>query len=168
MKRITGALLLLCSLTTWAQEQPKQGILRGNFQFIAQQYSADSLINATVPPSRAALNGFGNFTYTYGNVIAGWRLETYQNALQGYSAQNRYKGTGIGNRYLTYADSTFEITIGNFYEQFGNGLTLRTYWEPNLGIDNAMDGARVVFRPAKGIALKGVFGRQRLDFDTLL
>ncbi len=166
MKRITGALLLLCSLTTWAQEQPKQGILRGNFQFIAQQYSADSLINATVPPSKAALNGFGNFTYTYGNVTAGWRLETYQNALQGYSAQNRYKGTGIGNRYLTYADSTFEITIGNFYEQFGNGLTLRTYWEPNLGIDNAMDGARVVLRPAKGVALKGVFGRQRLDFDN--
>ena len=161
-------LLPLFFVSFWgrSQQNTPQGILRGNFQFLAQQYQEDSLINATVPPAKAALNGFGNFTYTYGKVTAGWRIETYQNAIQGYSAQNRYKGTGIGNRYLTYADSTFEVTIGNFYEQFGNGLTLRTYWEPNLGIDNALDGARVVFRPKKGISLKGIFGRQRLDFNN--
>jgi hypothetical protein len=165
MKKLLLAALILFPAIFKAQNTP-QGVLRGNFQFLAQQYSADSLINATVPDSKASINGFGNFLYTHGKVSAGWRIETYQNAIQGYSAQNRYKGTGIGNRYVTYADSTLEITIGNFYEQFGNGLTLRTYWEPNLGIDNALDGARVIFRPAAGVTLKGIWGKQRLDFDN--
>jgi hypothetical protein len=160
--------LLACALLTsalgQAQINPANGVLRGNFQFLAQQYNPDSLINATVPPSKAAMNGFGNFTYTIGKVQAGMRVETYQNAIQGYSAQNRYNGSGIGSRYLTYSDSTLEITIGTFYEQFGNGMTLRTYWEPNLGIDNALDGARVIFRPLKGLTMKGVMGRQRLEF----
>lgn len=165
MKKLLYAVLLFLPSLLQAQNAP-QGVLRGNFQFLAQQYSADSLINATVPASKASINGFGNFLYTHGKVSAGWRIETYQNAIQGYSAQNRYKGTGIGNRYVTYADSTLEITIGNFYEQFGNGLTLRTYWEPNLGIDNALDGTRVIFRPASGVTLKGIWGKQRLDFDN--
>ncbi|MBM3427617.1 MAG: hypothetical protein FJX95_02415 [Bacteroidetes bacterium] len=165
MKKLLYAVLLFLPSLLQAQNAP-QGVLRGNFQFLAQQYSADSLINATVPASKASINGFGNFLYTHGKVTAGWRIETYQNAIQGYSAQNRYKGTGIGNRYITYADSTLEITIGNFYEQFGNGLTLRTYWEPNLGIDNALDGTRVIFRPVSGVTLKGIWGKQRLDFDN--
>lgn len=165
MKKLLYAVLLFLPSMLQAQNTP-QGVLRGNFQFLAQQYSADSLINATVPASKASINGFGNFLYTHGKVSAGWRIETYQNAIQGYSAQNRYKGTGIGNRYVTYADSTLEITIGNFYEQFGNGLTLRTYWEPNLGIDNALDGTRVIFRPTSGVTLKGIWGKQRLDFDN--
>jgi hypothetical protein len=163
-----SVLILLSCIGSFAigQNQSPQGILRGNFQFLAQQYQEDSLINATVPPAKSAINGFGNFTYTYGKVTAGWRIESYQNAIQGFSAQNRYRGTGIGNRYLTYADSTLEITIGNFYEQFGNGLTLRTYWEPNLGIDNALDGARVIFRPHKSTTLKGIYAKQRLDFNN--
>ena len=165
MKKLLYAVLLFLPSLLQAQNTP-QGVLRGNFQFLAQQYSADSLINATVPASKASINGFGNFLYTHGKVSAGWRIETYQNAIQGYSAQNRYKGTGIGNRYVTYADSTLEITIGNFYEQFGNGLTLRTYWEPNLGIDNTLDGTRVIFRPTSGVTLKGIWGKQRLDFDN--
>jgi len=165
-----GIIVLLSCITSFAvgQNQSPQGILRGNFQFLAQQYQEDSLINATVPPAKSAINGFGNFTYTYGKITAGWRIETYQNAIQGFSAQNRYRGTGIGNRYLTYADSTLEITIGNFYEQFGNGLTLRTYWEPNLGIDNALDGARVIFRPHKSTTLKGIYSKQRLDFNNTI
>jgi hypothetical protein len=163
-----SVLILLSCIGSFAigQNQSPQGILRGNFQFLAQQYQEDSLINATGPPAKSAINGFGNFTYTYGKVTAGWRIESYQNAIQGFSAQNRYRGTGIGNRYLTYADSTLEITIGNFYEQFGNGLTLRTYWEPNLGIDNALDGARVIFRPHKSTTLKGIYAKQRLDFNN--
>ena len=165
MKKLILAAFIFLPAIFNAQTTP-QGVLRGNFQFLAQQYSADSLINATVPDSKASINGFGNFLYTYGKVSAGWRIETYQNAIQGYSAQNRYKGTGIGNRYVTYADSTLEITVGNFYEQFGNGLTLRTYWEPNLGIDNALDGTRVIFRPKSGVTLKGIWGKQRLDFDN--
>jgi hypothetical protein len=164
-------LLLICSaicLSAFAfgQKNEHNGQLHGNFQILAQQYNPDTLIGATVPPATTAINSFGNFNYTNGPVSAGLRFESYNNAIQGYSAQNRYKGTGIGNRYVTYKDSLFAITIGNFYEQFGNGLTLRTYWEPNLGIDNALDGVRLVATPIKGITFKGIYGKQRLDFDS--
>ncbi|MFM9005660.1 MAG: DUF6029 family protein, partial [Flavobacteriales bacterium] len=90
--------------------------------------------------------------------------ESYQNAILGFP--NRFKGSGIGSRYVRYNADNLDITVGNFYEQFGNGLSFRTYWEPNLGIDNAMDGVRIIFKPVKGITLKGVYGQQRFDFDS--
>jgi hypothetical protein len=166
-KLLIFSTLLVFAIGAQAQGDPKKpGQLHGNFQFLSQQYSEDSLIGATVPPATTAINGFGNLMYTQGGFSAGMRFETYNNAIQGFSAQNRYKGTGIGNRFIQYHDSIFNVTIGNFYEQFGNGLTLRTYWEPNLGIDNALDGARLIITPKKGITLKGIYGRQRLDFDS--
>ena len=65
MKKLLYAVLLFLPSMLQAQNTP-QGVLRGNFQFLAQQYSADSLINATVPASKASINGFGNFLYTHG------------------------------------------------------------------------------------------------------
>jgi hypothetical protein len=116
------------------------------------------------PDAKAAMNTFGNFTYTYGGLTAGLRFESYQNAILGFP--NRFKGSGIGSRYVRYSADNFDITVGNFYEQFGNGLSFRTYWEPNLGIDNAMDGIRIIFKPFKGVALKTIYGQLRFDFDS--
>ncbi|MCC6599704.1 MAG: hypothetical protein IT223_03415 [Crocinitomicaceae bacterium] len=96
------------------------------------------------------------------------RFESYLNAIQGYSPQNRFKGTGIGNRFVRYKNDLLDVTFGNFYEQFGSGLTLRSYWEPNLGIDNALDGARVIFSPDTGAVIKAIYGHQRLEFDSRL
>jgi hypothetical protein len=58
-----------------------------------------------------------------------------------------------------------EITLGNFYEQFGSGLVLRSYEERSLGIDNAFDGLRVRYTPADGIQLKAIIGEQRFFFE---
>ena len=55
----------------------------------------------------------------------------------------------------------FEVTVGNFYEQFGSGFVLRTYEERSLGIDNSLLGARVVTTPVKGVRLKALTGQQR-------
>ncbi|MFN9976896.1 MAG: DUF6029 family protein, partial [Phycisphaerae bacterium] len=96
------------------------------------------------------------------------RFESYMDAILGYSAQNRFQGTGIGFRYAQYKNEQLDITVGNFYEQFGMGLTLRSYWEPFLGIDNAMDGIRVIATPRKGITAKAIYGHQRLAFENRL
>ena len=164
-------LLFISSTSLFAQESPStptQGQLHGNFQMLWQQYNEDSLIGATVPPAKTGLNAFGNFTYTYGKFTAGMRFESYLNAIQGYSVGARYQGTGIGYRYAQYNNDGLDITVGNFYEQFGSGLALRTYWEPNLGIDNAIDGARVIFSPVQGLRMKAIYGHQRLAFDSRL
>jgi predicted secreted protein len=169
MKRISIVALglLLCS-AGWSQEQSgsmdNKGQLHGNVQALFQNYNPDEAIGAQVPDAKAAMNTFGNFTYTYGQFTAGMRFESYHNAILGFP--NRFKGSGIGSRYVRYNADNIDITVGNFYEQFGNGLSYRTYWEPNLGIDNAMDGVRVIFKPVKGVALKAVYGQQRFDFDS--
>lgn len=170
MKFLFCLTLTCCSLLAFTQDnsnkQETKGQLTGNFMVLFQQYNEDTLIGAVVPDAKAALNSFGNFTYTYGKVSAGVRFESYQNAILGFPS--RFKGSGIGNRYVRYNDNFIDVTVGNFYEQFGTGMALRTYWEPNLGIDNALDGVRVILRPTKAIDLKGIYGEQRLDFNNRL
>jgi hypothetical protein len=168
MKRLSLVVLGVCLFSAArAQEQSSgdpKGQLHGNVQALFQNYNPDDAIGAQVPDAKAAMNTFGNFTYTYGQFTAGVRFESYQNAILGFP--NRFKGSGIGSRYVRYNAENLDITVGNFYEQFGNGLSFRTYWEPNLGIDNAMDGIRIIYKPFKGLALKAVYGQQRFDFDS--
>ncbi len=139
------------------------GKISGNFQMDAQYYQADSLIGAKDVKEGMRLNAFTNIIYTNNNFTAGVRYENYQNPLLGFDS--RYKGSGIPYRFATYTKDDWNITVGNFYEQFGSGLVFRTYEERNLGFDNAMDGIRIIVSPLKGITLKGVWGNQRYFFD---
>ena len=98
-----------------------------------------------------------NATSNY--VDAGLRLEYLKHPLPGY--ENDFKGWGIPNFYLKGRYKNAELTLGTYYEQFGSGFILRTYEERSLGIDNSLLGARVVYKPYKGIVLKAVTGEQR-------
>jgi hypothetical protein len=140
------------------------GEVHGNFQANAQYYIPDSTIGAAAAPEKMLMNGFANIIYTKGKFTAGIRYESYLNGLQGYPTG--YKGTGIPYRFATYKSDALEVTVGSFYEQFGNGLTLRAYEERNLGLDNALDGVRLKFEPFKGVYLKALVGKQRTYFTT--
>ncbi|MCE2845987.1 MAG: DUF6029 family protein [Sphingobacteriales bacterium] len=155
--------LLLTSASALAQNPIQNGTFSGYFETNGQYYRSDSSIKAVDVPEKWLNNAFMSLSYTYGNLSMGVRYESYLNAIQGFD-QN-YRGNGLVNRYLTYSGEKLQVTAGHFYEQFGNGLVLRSYWEPNLGIDNALDGVRAVFQPEPGITLKGVIGRQRDFFD---
>src|SRR6476620_11455700 len=138
--------------------------VHGNFQVDAQYYQPDSLIGAPPVPEKFLSNVFGNVNYTKGFFSAGLRYEAYNNVRLGFDP--RYQGQGIVNRFIRYQTDLLDITVGNFYEQFGNGLMLRTYYEPGLLYDNSIDGARVISNPIKGITLKGVIGKQRYYFSV--
>lgn len=144
------------------------GRITGNVQMLWQSYQADSLIGAVVPPSKTGYNAYGNLIYTRGGFSAGMRYESYLNSVLGFPG--RFKGTGIGYRYARYADVErgVDVTIGNFYEQFGSGMVLRSYEERALGIDNSLDGFRLILTPVPGVELKALYGKQRLDFDSRL
>jgi hypothetical protein len=114
-------------------------------------------------PEKILMNGFANINFSWKNFTMGMRYESYQNAMLGYDP--RYKGSGIPYRFASYTQDNLEVTIGNFYDQFGSGLILRAYEEKNLGIDNALDGIRLLYRPVSGVTLKGLIGQQRLFFD---
>lgn len=168
MKRhltLAAAVAALLGTPALAQEDGVDtGQITGNVQLLFQTYQEDSLIGAQVPPSKTGFNAFGNLIYTRGDFSAGMRYESYLDPILGYPG--RFRGSGVGYRYANYAKENFEVTLGNFYEQFGSGLLLRAYEERQLGIDNALDGFRLILRPTDGITLKGLVGKQRLDFDS--
>ena len=64
------------------------------------------------------------------------RFEAYLPPLIGYDVRNQ--GAGIPYWYANYKNDKLDVTAGNFYEQFGNGMTLRTYEEWTLGFDNSL------------------------------
>lgn len=139
------------------------GEIHGNIQIDAQTYEADSTINAPNVPEKMLLNSYANIVYSRGKFTTGLRYEAYMNTLLGFDA--RYNGNGIPYKYITYSDDNMELTAGNFYEQFGMGLILRTYEEKAIGYDNALEGVRVKFVPFSGLTIKGLAGKQRNFFE---
>lgn len=160
---ILGICTLSGSLTALGQSA-SGGSFTGNMEATFQYLNADSIIGATQPDSKGLLNSYMNVFYTNGNFKAGMRLESYLPRIQGYP--NRFDGTGLGMRYVGYANDYVDITLGNFYEQFGAGMIFRVYEDRNLGYDNSMDGGRIILRPVKGLVLKGVYGNQRYSFQA--
>lgn len=96
-------------------------------------------------------------------VDAGARLEYLEHPLPGF--EKDFKGWGVPFYYVKGKIKNAELTLGNFYEQFGSGFILRTYEERSLGIDNSLLGGRLVVRPFKGVQVKALTGKQRRYWD---
>ncbi|MGM0565788.1 MAG: DUF6029 family protein [Bacteroidota bacterium] len=161
-------LLVGYALAAKAQFDPSKAQVSGNFQIDAQTYQEDAGIRIDdINGKKTGLNGFGNVTYRYGDFTAGIRYEAYLPPLNGFDAE--YEGQGIAHRYVKYSGDLLDITVGNFYDQFGNGLIFRSYEEWTLGLDNSMDGVHIRLKPVDGITLKGVYGTQRyywIDYEN--
>jgi hypothetical protein len=156
------SLFFLSSLSLKAQDFIKNGEIHGNFQADAAYYLNDAKMginDSTLEGKVVRMNGMTAVNYSYGNFTAGLRFEAYLPPLLGFDA--RYNGAGVPYYYVDYQNDKIQITAGNFYEQFGNGMTLRTYQNWNLGYDNSLRGLRVRYTPVKGFTIKGVFGYQR-------
>ena len=158
------------------------GTLTGAFQSDMQVLFRDDALNTPRVPEQFLNNSYLNLSYSNRNFSAGVRFEAYLPPLLGFD--ERWRGIGLSNRYISFKNKYLTVTAGNFYEQYGSGMLLRAYWEPLLGIDNSIDGFQLQFTPYRGVAIKGLFGRQRnffgfteslvrggdfeLDFATLL
>ncbi len=157
------ACIVVCTVLALKGQEQNFGEIRGDFQTDFQIYQSDSTIGAPDVPEKYLMNGYLNLVYNKGNFSAGVRYEAYYNALLGYDP--RYKGSGFASRWASYKHKDFEVTAGNFYEQFGSGILLRSYEDRNLGLDNSIDGFRVIYSPFRGVYLKGLAGQHRYFFD---
>jgi len=154
-------LVLALPLLSRAQEKKIRAIIQSD----AQWYLRDEILDPSgefYPDEKLLGQGFALFTYTDGDFEAGMRYENYQNVMLGFP--NGFRGEGITYRYARVKRENWDITVGNFYEQFGSGLIFRSYEERGLGLDNAMDGVRILTKINGGIKIKGVLGRQRKYF----
>lgn len=162
MKRFLLSLaLVFCATSLFAQLDNSQ--VNGSFQVDGQYYQVDEAIGIneeSIGGNKIGINGFGKINYSLGNFTAGIRYEAFLPPMSGFKPE--LQGVGIANYYTSYDNGTIGITVGDIYDQFGNGFIFRTYEEWSLGFDNSLRGMRVIYRPAAGVTLKAVYGKQRL------
>ena len=162
MKKIVSLLMVFGVSFLGFSQEVNTGEIHGNFDLNLQTYQEDELIGATAADEVILNNAYLNLNYTKGNFATGLRYESYLNALADYDPE--FKGNGIPYRYATYSIDGLEVTVGNYYEQLGSGLIFRSYEEKGLGIDNAMDGVRLKYRPLKGNLFKKLYWKSRTHF----
>ena len=168
IKRVfLASLLFLCGWSANAQHQFGNSRVSGDFGFNGMYYIPDSIIGAEPVDSKVRANAFLNLLYNNGGFSAGMRYEFYMFPLIDFEKIG-YQGQGIKYFFADYTNKFIQVTAGNYYEQFGNGLTLRAYEDRQLGIDNSLLGARVKITPYKGIYIKGVWGIERDNFEPYL
>ena len=156
MCRKISIIILLLSCNVFSQDYGNHH-LSGNSQLNYQTFQEDNTINAEKRESYTS--GYTNLLYNYNQLSIGTRLELYNNTIPGLTD---YEGYGIANKFIQYKNRNIDVTIGNFYEEFGSGLILRTYFDPNLGIDNSINGVRLkAVSPKSGIYFTTLIGHQK-------
>ncbi|MEZ4772992.1 MAG: DUF6029 family protein [Bacteroidia bacterium] len=159
IKAILFAVSVVFFPTFLLAQEGNAGSISGSFQSDVQYLFPDSIIGASAVDEHVLSNSFLQLTYQKNQFSAGVRYEAYLNPLLGFD--QRYKGQGLPYRFASYNSDKLDITVGNFYDQFGNGIIFRAYQEWALGIDNSIDGIRAKFSPIPGFYVKGFIGKQR-------
>jgi hypothetical protein len=162
-KNLFFSLLGICFANPFfAQISDALQSVHGNFQIDAQNCQQDTATGVPdVQGQTFRYNAFGNINYTSGDFSMGFRFESYNPVMLGFLPDYSNK-SGIPYKYARYKHKDIDITIGNFYEQFGSGLMLRTYEDRGLLYDNSIEGFRAIYSPHAGVTFKGVTGRQRV------
>lgn len=104
-------------------------------------------------------NTYFDFTVNAPYISVGARFQWAKWPLPGY--EKDFAGWGVPYIWATGSYKCWQLTAGDFYEQFGSGLILRTYQERSLGVDNAIRGGRFKINPAKGLNFTVLGGKQR-------
>ena len=123
----------------------------------------DKAINTGTYDHDILFNTYADLNMISRYVDAGARLEFMKWPLPGY--EKDFKGWGVPHIYAKGRYKGFELTAGDFYEQFGSGFILRTYEERALGIDNSLRGGRLRVNAITGVRLTALGGLQRHYWD---
>lgn len=108
-------------------------------------------------------NTYFDLTLNAPYVSAGARFQWTKWPLPGY--ERDFEGWGVPYFWVTGRYKWASLTAGDFYEQFGSGLILRTYQERSLGVDNAIRGGRLKLQPVSGLQFTALAGKQRRYWD---
>jgi len=155
--------LTLFSITAFTQSDSTEnhGYFSGSLHVEAQRYEEDENLRFQTLENRLGLNSYLQLNYQYKKFRIGVRGESYSPALIGYPSN--LKGVGLASRFVSCQGKKWGAMLGNFYEQFGNGLILRAQEQRSLGMDTSIDGLKIAFTDA--IYNFAVFsGKQRLGF----
>lgn len=161
------ALLLAGLAVTTVNAQENKVAVHGSIQSDILIPQEDHKIGTGTYNDWGLTNTYAEVGLTSKHIEAGVRAEYLEHPLPGFDAP-RFNGWGVSNIYVKALGNGFDVTVGDFYDQFGSGFVFRTYEERSLGIDNSIRGARLNVSAVKGANLKLLGGVQRCfwDWDT--
>ena len=142
-------------------------VLHGSIQSDILMPEVDNKIGTGTYKDDILTNTYAELTLASKHFEVGGRFEFLEHPLPGF--ENEFMGWGVPHIYAKFTPcSELEVTLGDFYDQFGSGLIFRSYEERSLGIDNSIRGARIAATPFKGVRFKFLEGIQRRywDWDT--
>lgn len=161
------ALLLAGLAVTTVNAQENKVAVHGSIQSDILIPQEDHKIGTGTYNDWGLTNTYAEVGLTSKHIEAGVRAEYIEHPLPGFD-DPRFNGWGVSNIYVKALGNGFDVTVGDFYDQFGSGFVFRTYEERSLGIDNSIRGARLNVSAVKGANLKLLGGVQRCfwDWDT--
>lgn len=157
---LPALLALLCTVPGVAENKVA---VHGSVQADIVLPQEDDAIGTGSYDHKILFNTYADVNLASRFVDAGLRAEFMKWPLPGYEPD--FAGWGLSNFYVKGKYKGFELTGGDFYEQFGSGFILRTYEERALGIDNSIRGARVNVNAIDGVRLTALGGVQRRYWD---
>lgn len=133
--------------------------VHGSIQVDGLVPETDVTIGTETYSEKVLGNIFGDVALYSKYIDAGLRVEYLEHPLPGYEPD--YKGWGVPNIYVKGKYKKVELTLGDFYDQFGSGFILRTYEDRAIGIDNSIRGARFNTKGINGMRFTVLGGVQR-------
>lgn len=156
--------IALCAIGSICSAQ-NSGRFYGGLESNSQWLQSDEFLDYEAPNEKFRANNYVLLGYSQGDFTAGVQYESYlPKALLGH-ADTYSENSGIATYFLNYKSKNIEVTGGHFYEQFGNGMIFRTWEDRRLGLNNAIKGVNLRFKPTDYMNLKAVFGKQRNAFE---
>ena len=138
--------------------------LTSSYESYSAYYLDDSKTGDFSYEDRFRSNNYLNFksrTGKYWNFEL--QIESYlPTSLLNYSPN--FKDTGISTFKVEYNKKDLNILFGNFYEQFGSGMILRSWEDRSLGINNSLRGLNVKYRLNDEINFTTLVGNQKKGF----
>lgn len=162
MKKIIALQLLFFTSIILAQNNSN---LTVGFESNSQYYMDDEKTGDFTEENRFRSNNYLKIDYLISDFYFGIQTESYEPmSLLNYSPD--FNQTNIALYYAGYKSKKIEVAAGYFYEQYGSGLILRSWENRQLGINNALRGAKVKFSPSENIEFSALYGNQRSGFDV--
>ncbi len=138
----------------------------GNFTSLSQYYVDDKKTGDFIEGDRFRSNNYLKLNSEINKFTFGLQIEGYApQAILNYSSSFD-KQIGVATYFANYKNKKLDITAGYFYEQFGNGLIFRSWEDQQLGLNNALRGGKIKYKPFKYLQLIGLYGKHRVGFDV--
>ena len=138
--------------------------ITSSFESYSAYYLDDSKTGDFMFDDRFRSNNYLNLKSNIGKY---WnfelQIESYlPSSLLNYSPN--FKETNISTFKAEYFKKNINFKIGNFYEQFGSGMTLRSWEDKDLGINNSILGLNLKYNISDNINLTTLIGTQKKGF----